>query len=274
MAAAGGVRPFTLLAASVLARVAALVDSALVAWRQDWGVAAGALSVQCERAWEAELPAATLWRQGRRGEAGAAWLAWPGQFSGALAHALFAPDSEGAALLASAAGLAGDCAEAAFEQLSAALASIVLPGTSQRDNSQPDPADLARGAGAMLLRLRIGKQELCVLLDGACGAALAARCPAPAAPGRAALAPLNYLHALRALPLRLPVQAGSVELGLGSLATVVVGDVIRLDTPIDAAVAVLAPGRQALLQAYLGQADGFIAVELSGRDGAPAQTSL
>ena len=124
-----------------------------------------------------------------------------------------------------------------------------------------------RSAGSIIVRASAGTHTLNLLLDSASVASLLTRNGiAASAAAPAALAKrVDYLHVLRALPLRLTVQAGSVQLGLGSLASVGVGDVIRLDAAIDAPVAVLGSDGQALLHAYLGQSDGQVALELSGR---------
>lgn len=265
------VRDFTLLPGAALAAVRARAASALNAWGVQWGVdmAADAGAVSCERT-SADL-AGVAWDQTWNAGPRALWLACPATVPAALQQALFGADGGAEGHAASgAAAPAALAAEAAARALDA-LCGMLVAGLVEEEGgarpqramaAQPAAAVLARGAGTLLLTIRIGAATLRCLLDSAAVARLA---PARVVAARTPLAPVNYLKALHATPVRLPVRVGQAQLGLGALMSVAVGDVIRLDCAVDAPVDVLGPHGGPLLRAYLGQTQGAVAVEIDSR---------
>jgi hypothetical protein len=258
------VRPFVLLGATVLDTVQAALDGAARQWARDWGVAEHALALTCGRAADgAGVPAGT-WRQRRSEGERSVWLAWPAGLARDIGRALFATDA--AAAPAHAAPLACAAADAALAQLLDVLAGVALggaPGLAGEAAQGPAPAAFARGAGTVAARLAIGSHSLHCLLEADCVRALAPR--AAADPAVQDLAPLDYWHLVRDVPVTLPVRIGGAEVGMGSLLSLAAGDIIRLDSCVDDPVAITGPDGAALFKAYLGQVGGLLAVEIGNR---------
>lgn len=255
------VRNFTLLGAAQLEAVRARAALAVAAWAGQWGVDPALPVVACERA--APHLAGAPWDQCRHAGAGRLWLACPDGMQQAVQQALFGAD----AALAGRAGapqLAPLAAERALEALTTALGTALLGQDQARSLAeQPASHHLARGAGTLLVTISIGAADWRCLLDAASVALLAPA--AGQAQARAPLAPFNYLKALHATPVSLPVRLGQAELGLSALMSVAVGDVIRLDCAVDAPVEVLGPHGGPLFRAYLGQTQGMVAIDIDGR---------
>lgn len=253
-------RNFSLLGASALATVRAKAAAAVAAWAAQWGADATDVTLVCERADRALAGVAwdQCWNAGTR----QLWLACPGAMQDAVQQALFGADAH-AGRAPAAPQLAPLAAARALAALQGALAAALLgePAATRAVASQPGAQQLGHGAGTLLVQLRLGAASCRVLLDSASVALLAPS----TAPARAPLPALDYLKALHATPVRLPVRLARVELGLGALMSVAVGDVIRLHCPVEAAVDVLGPAGDPLFRGYLGQIDGTVAVDIDSR---------
>jgi len=250
------VQSFTLLGNSVLEQVQATLARAADGWAGEWGVAAPTL--RAERAFDAGMPAAAVW-SGLRGQDGAVWFAWDAQWHAELQKMMFAgdgtrvPQSEQPPQLAPAA--ARKAGDALADALVKSLLSAATPALDM-----PAAALWARGAGAVMVTLQMGKLESRLLLDAACVRAL---CPQPK-PVLPALSALDLRAALDGTPVALALTVGAARVGLGSLLSLEVGDVIRLDSAIDAPLAMTLPSGAPLFSAYLGKIGDGMAVELAG----------
>lgn len=258
------VRPYTLLGADVLAAARRQLDALLASWCDDWGLARDALVLECQRAWEgvAQLPAAPAWNASwRSGDARLA-LAWPTDWTAQLQRLMFAPEPRPAALAALAAGAAA----AAWDAWQRSLAQALLPQADpELLPSAPLRTDWERASGALLVTLRIGRHACHACLSHALLQVLAQQARQHgqlATASQAPLAPLNYAALLAPLPVQLPVELGRVELGLGSLMGLGVGDVIRLTAPAEQPLPVSGPGGQILFAGYLGLQDDSVALEI------------
>ncbi|ATQ74328.1 hypothetical protein CR152_07255 [Massilia violaceinigra] len=251
------VRPFTLLGTSVLDTVRAALAGAVAQWAGAWGVDPALATVEVLRASERGA-SGFAWQQCWSDAGRSVWLGWQNELGADVQRAVFAPDPGYAPSLAR---LAPAGAELAFTRLQAGVRESLLAGATRAAGAMAavPPALFAQGGGALLLRVRLGKQALDCLLNAEAVSALA---PAPDQPV-AALAALDYLQVLRAVPVTLTVRAGGARIGLGNLMTAGAGDVIRLDNSVDDTVTLVGPGGNALFEAYLGQRDGMVAVELS-----------
>lgn len=265
------VRPFMLLGGDVLAAAQGLLEAVLGDWCADWGVPREELLVECLRAWEAQtrLPAVPLWRRAWRSGDDEWALAWPAEGQQPLQRLMFVPDRRAVAD-AGVAGLAVEAAYAAWQDLLERWSGMLVPGAGA-DDVQPAPARTAwqHASGAMLVELRLGRQVCHGVLSGTAVQALARQAglrgllrPAPSA----ALPALDYMALLAPLPVRLPVELGRVEVGLGSLVGLGVGDVIRLDVAADRPLGVTGPAGEILFDGYLGLSDGMVALEVARHD--------
>jgi len=260
--------------AQQLAKTAAAIQTVVVAWAEDWGLAADTVEVDCAAALP---PVAAMrggsehWREcwGGVGQEGGGdsprqvWCDWEPTLPAALARMVF-PNCDA---LAPGAALSSGAGDAAFESLLGLLRERCIGEPGQRSLlATVDPLLFRRGSGA--LRVKIGLNsgsELamveCLLPDPVVARLLGigpTQVSPPAALGTLALVPL-----VSDTPVRLCVEAGSALIGAGSLLSIAVGDVIRLDTPLDGPFSLtLAPGHIAC-HGYIGRVDQHLALELT-----------
>jgi len=254
-------QPYLLVSDTVLEAVAGSLHRAFEAWCIAWGIPASSMDFDCRRGWEAQAvcPDAAWGAVRSRGEE-TWWCACTPGWNLQLRHAMF-PLGVAEPLQASQAGMADEAADAASLALLDSLTGIAQGGTPLA----PPAASWLRGAGVMALRLGLGKQSMHVIVSQAAVSRIAQQM-GHAAGSLAPLAAVNYQHALRNIPLSLPLEIGRAEVGLGSLMLIGVGDVIRLDTLADRPLTVMGPGGDALFDAYLGLADQKVALEVVRRD--------
>lgn len=252
------VKPFMLVGVSVLASIQSRLEQAVQRWAAEWGVAPAALTLCVQRAWESDvslLPLAwsafSLGRQEVR-------AGWHPDSAGALQDLMFSPDASlGALEMAQLAPAAGRAARAALAE---ALLGAALPHAAESAAGEEPARHLfERGAGAIVVSIRIGHQVSCLLLNHACVDALSSPAAGTALP---ALQPVDYRHAVATTDVLLALGVGRARVGLGQLMTLAVGDVIRLETPLDQALALNLPSGAVLLNGYIGQVGGQVAVEL------------
>lgn len=254
------VRVYALLAERVLDAVRAPLAAAIAAWARDWGLAPPALA--CRRAWETAAPPSYRTRLTAGEGQGAAWLAWPDALPGALQRSLFGTGHEVHAVRGAGPELAVAAAGAALRALETALAAAVCgPDPKRAAGAAPPVALAAPGSGALLAELRFERHALCLLLDGAAVARLAAGA-APAQPSGAPLPALDYHALLGRQAVRLAVDAGRASVALGNLLALAPGDVIRLDSLADAPLAARTADGTILLRGYLGARGDHLALDL------------
>lgn len=148
--------------------------------------------------------------------------------------------------------------ESLDELINAVIGSIcqleVLPETA----IFPPPAHLFRpGSGALVCELSVGHHTLRILLPAA--AVSHWRKPLPASP-KPGLMPLKA--ALKNTPVSLHVEVSDAELTLGYLATLAIGDVLKLPNKLDHTLRVLTDDNVAVCNAHLGSCSGALAIEL------------
>jgi hypothetical protein len=250
--------PFSLVGQGTLRSIQATLTRAATVWAAEWGVAPEQLKVSVERAWEgAPVAAGPVWRHSAQAGGRGAWFGCSAEFDTELQQAIFGlPEAEPA-------NLAPTGARQALEALLDALAGAALAGQQSvtRNLAIEVPAGtLRRGGGAVVAQIACGRQHCWVLLDSAAVRAL--HLPPAALP---ALAPVDYRASVAMTPVALQLRIGAAKVGLGSLLSLSVGDVIRLDARHDAPVALRTLAGSVLLDAYLGRSGDSVAVELVQR---------
>ena len=154
------------------------------------------------------------------------------------------------------------------EQL-AGLRAVLAEAAPDAGADDDAPARWRRWSGAIVVQLDWFGATLSLLVDGATVANLvraggARRAPAPR---RSDAAPVPVLGAIADAKLRLEVRCGGAGIDLGSLVSLRVGDVLRLDHRLDEPVAVAAAGASfdaaPLCRAWLGRAQAGLGVELT-----------
>jgi flagellar motor switch/type III secretory pathway protein FliN len=240
-------RPFTLLSDTALAAAGATARALVQAWAEAWGLAPDAVQVSCAGAAgdAGAVPEATVWRElpGHKGVA----LAWSEAWPAALQRTLFGAERGAADTLA------GSAAQAMHEQLLAALAGAFSGPGKAAD------APYAAGSGALLVQVRHARAGLHCLVGAA---AVRERFPGAPATPPAPLAALRLDALFGALPVKLPVHAGGAQVSLGTLASLAVGDVIRLDLAIERPLALHSGRGVHLCDGYLGLQDGRVGIEV------------
>jgi hypothetical protein len=251
--------PFTLVAGSLLDAAQAALTPLVAAWARQWGLPADACSVSVLRAWDG-VPAksAGAWSACSGKGEGAAWLFVPAELCPALERSLFAPDGTYAPQGEGQASVAPAAARRACEALQDVLVQAVLPAALRAPGEAP-AALWHRGSGAALVSVSVGKQACQVLLNGPALRALQGKA-APLSP-LPALTTVDYRQAVGSTPVVLQLTIGAAQVSLGSLMSLAVGDVVRLDAGADAPVSMSTLGGTPVFDAYLGKVGDQVAVE-------------
>jgi hypothetical protein len=156
------------------------------------------------------------------------------------------------------------------EQLAALRAALAEATPADAAAAPPDGDTLwRRWSGAVVVDLPWFDARMHLLVDGASVASLVKaggvrRSPAPR---RSDAAVMPVLGALAHAGVRLEVRCGGASIDLGSLVSLRVGDVLRLDHRLDEPVHVVAPAEPAdaapLCRGWLGRADAHLCIELA-----------
>lgn len=251
-------RPYQLLNTSGLAAIERSLAVAWEAWAAAWLAAQPPARIRCYRASEYRVART-------RPEA---WLyAGPAAASVALSCSAGFTGRLGALLTGGAAEMRAGASPLHDELVRRALAELVAllcPWVAGRAAARIGAAEALpqqgweAGSGAAVAVLE-WDGELVELVLGA--AQVAALLPAAAdAPARRP--GTRIADALAGGRLRLNVLAGEVQLELGLLQTIAIGDVIRLDTRIDQPLQVVNEDGARLCGAFLGSCEGRKSVQL------------
>jgi hypothetical protein len=266
-------RPFALIGASSLSAVCARFEAQVEAWSRGWGIAEAGIKVSCARAWETPKPTGRTsaihggtapFQRWFEGDAGCGRVAWQRSVEKSLQHAMF-PGSQHAFSDGGEAVIATEAGEAALGSLIEFIAGLLTGTTEVAVGGEWVDACRRPGSGAILVTVSVhtGSDPLTVLclLDHAAVRTVEAPVPkAVAARGKPSLA-----RALRDVAVALPVTVGEAEVDLASLSALSVGDVIRLEAPVDAPSKLRATDGAPLLDVFLGRIGPDVAVEVVAR---------
>lgn len=252
---------FSLVADSVLQRVCGALSQVANQWAAQWGVKA--LTLHAERACEAVAPTpAGAWACARTREQ-AAWFAWHADWTSELQRQMFSPDGAHGPQPGQPEHIAPVAARKAFDALASELTKAIFPNAAEpavETNEAPDAGQWRRGSGAIAVVIRMGTLESRLLLSGACVRALfpSERAVLPALPA------VDIRAAVAGTEVALDLNIGATRVILGNLMSLEVGDVIRLDTSVEAPIAMTLPSGVHLFTAHLGKIGDDIAVEIAG----------
>ena len=256
--------PFSLLKKREIDACLARAQEAMREWKANWCPAA-AFEIEC-------LPACDVamglrdghWRaHGAAGDT-ALWCFQTAGFARQIEHTVFNLDHASRSKDRRA---TSDIAERVAAEAGESLAASLLHHLSAAPlASRPDAGSLPawlfrRSAGAALLRVGSGDNRLCILIPNAL-------LPGKSKPVRqAALEPVTPLAtALTGITAHLRAELGQVEMTLGQLNSLALGDVITLPVGIDQPLKLFAGKRHLVSLAYLGKQDGNRAVEVFAAD--------
>jgi hypothetical protein len=235
-----------------LATFASVLDAAVLAWQRDWGLDDTARTT-CENTVARDRRAG--WQLLGRHAGGAAWIQSAAVVG--LCRQLLGTDDASTPI-------AAEVLAACRQDLRVRCAAS-LQLAEDSDAAELVPA-LTAWRGAVEARLAFGAR---VLVDAGCLLALLQAAGTPQRTDRPKAAPA--LHALSEaiadLPVPLKIRLRPCEIEVGALQDLVVGDVVLLPHPLDAAAAVEDADGQQLFCGQLARSHGRKAVEL-----APAPT--
>lgn len=253
-------RPFILLRESHLDELRDRFAEIAARWTEEWRGLTEPPAVTCARAWEMNRRPAN-WSRCHADEEKTAWFSFAEDFPKELQRNMFGAEQRHAMQSAGGSSLAQQAALAAVDALIGNIAKAVGISNSRglAHASVPD-AVLQRGSGAVVIEIVIGKLDLLCLLNDKCIGAPERKTPVP---GEKPLVGIDLKKKLSGTPLSLQVELGSTEVDIGSLLTLQVGDVIRLDSTIDRPLAVIGPEGRKVLNGYLGKQDGNMAIEVA-----------
>jgi hypothetical protein len=241
---------FVLLGTRQLAACRTVVQEGVSAFEQEWnGLGDYRLTVADAGAppLRQEL-ADAVWHSGETAPGTGCHIAMSAGFKRILSARLFGAEPPSAGAPISAALLAD-----AMSDLVAKVAASFGTGQEQVPWRVPE---FRYGCGLVLVTLELGGQWLHWV-----SSASALALPAQAGPARRpAKVPLR--QAMARLPARICAQVGEVELSIGHLRTLAVGDVIALPSRIDEPLRLLGPSGAVVCGGHLGSAGAMRAVGL------------
>ncbi|MBV8634726.1 MAG: FliM/FliN family flagellar motor switch protein [Burkholderiaceae bacterium] len=258
------VHPFALLKQREVDACVASTQETLHAWKQGWCPAA-AFELECFPACDTNMePDGGHWSAHGATPDAALWQ-WRSQgFDKQIERTIFNLDhiSRNQDRHAS-----SDIAEHIAREASNDLSSSLLRRLSssaailQADAGSPPAWLFRRSAGAAWLKVSTGGKSLGILIPNA----LLPGRTRPAAPAaREPVVPLA--QALTGTTAHLRAELGQVQMSLGQLTSLEIGDVITLPIGIDQPLRIFAGKRRLVGQAYLGKQDGHRAVEMLAAD--------
>lgn len=260
------VRPFSLIGTSTLERMTGRLRIAAETWCGDWGLAPGAISIACHRAWELKAQPEGQWQQWKGEEGRSVWMCPSVKFIDALEREIFLaefPTDEQHALSGASISRAG--AESAALALCDGIAQALFVVTGNQARARetspaPEQHVLSNGSGAIRVDLRLGDQMLVIVVNHTCVCALPDM-PLPILQKK--LDDVDPAMTFGQVPISLSVCVGSVAVGIASFVRLAVGDVIRLPAPVERPLNVLAPAGHVLFAGHLGMIGHTIAIEVT-----------
>ena len=248
-------RTYRLLGDSALAAAKAAVLAGIERWEHAWGAKLPTAGLQLKPA-SALAETRSEWQQWQDANGNRIWLAAPEGLARVCERLLFGERQQAQLLdrhLDSpiAQGAAADAAQALLQALAEAG-----QGSDMVCTGRMAPTDelFRHGAGVVALEWSLvpGK-PLLVLYPKLVAAPIKGEPAQPVA---------RLMPALASQPLRLTVELGQVELTLGQLESLHVGDVIRLDKHLDDTLLVQGLDGSAVCLAHAGRHDTHRAIEV------------
>jgi flagellar motor switch/type III secretory pathway protein FliN len=154
---------------------------------------------------------------------------------------------------------------AALQDLGATVLGALNPTQERSDVisivGQPPAETWAPGSGALMIDIERKPLHLRLLLPGTLSAAYLR--PAEAARTARSAAPLEKpLSLLATRAVRVVAQLGEAEIDIGTLQSLAVGDVIKLDTRVDQPAQIFSTDGTPLCHGHLGTRDGHKSLQL------------
>ncbi len=256
------VSPFKLLNESELLQIKSSLQRALDRWRGNWFGDAPDWGVAAMQAGKLPPPGASEEASRIRSLGGETWVAaFAGRrFGGVLAAALAGRAFEGERSSAATPLIrdaADRCLAALCDEIVGSPAGAGPQGETKATGFSLRPA-LRAGSGAAAAIVEIAGERLTLLLGRELVLGMIA---APGAAPRGGLA--TRAQSIHGGKVRVRVVAGSAELDVSALCSVAPGDVILLDTGLDAAFGLVNAEGLALARGYLGTREGRKAFQLT-----------
>lgn len=133
---------------------------------------------------------------------------------------------------------------------------------SELSQTQLNARRLGYGSGVVVVELNFGMIKQLI----ACGGGVLTKCKPQTKQDVSAEHLVNRVHVLGKYKTKLDIALGNVELTLGELSTLEVGDVIRLNTNIDFPLDVSASNGASIGKAFLGTLNQQKAIQIVGKN--------
>lgn len=256
------VQPYVLTSQAVLSQLQQRIAGRVGQWCTDWGVAPDAVTVTCQRAWEAGAPSGTAEGCMYQSQDKLLGLWTTLHCAAGMQKLLFSVDHrfEGQSMRPE--SMAAHVAREALQALQQVVRDDVLGIASVEQAGLPPAQGWRPGAGSVLVCIAIEEHALFAWMNLASVADLA---PAPV---KAALPPIAagaWQRALAPVAVRLPVEIGAAVIDVAGLLSLAVGDVIRLDALLERPVPVKSVTGEMVCGAYLGRVGEHMAIEVCQR---------
>lgn len=260
-------QPYLLFGQSELKRLTDTLQPLAVSWAKQW-LGQEQVHLTCLPR-SAALPAhgEGEWLFAKSSTSQGIFLHRPSGFSKSMTRELFGDLSKTAGLSDTPSPLLGDSIQAVLLDLVTAVFSALDPSPSHGKivfiSQIPDPSAFAEGTGTVILSLQIKSINLLFLLTGSqCENFL--RLGKGSKNNHGKLAPLeNFMPIIQTKPIKVSAILGEAEIDIGTLQSISIGDVIRLDIPIDKPTQLFTSEGIPLCKGYLGARDEFKSLQLS-----------
>lgn len=257
--------PYLLFGQSELQRLTDTLHPLVVLWAKQW-LGQEQVHLSCLPR-SASIPDNGEWLFAKSSTSKGGFLHRPSGYTKSMTRELFGDLSKTTGLGDTPSPLLGDSIQMVLRDLIKAIFSALDPSANHEEivfiSQIPDPSAFAEGVGTVILSLQVKSINLLFLLTGS-------QCNDFLRSGKAIktnhdkLAPLeNIMPIVRTKPMKLSAILGEAEIDIGTLQSISIGDVIRLDIPIDKPTQLFTSEGIPLCKGYLGASDEFKSLQLS-----------
>lgn len=258
-------RPFILYGQSEISRLTATLEPIMSNWIQQW-LADAQAQVHCTQAGPDSLTDGE-WLHAKSSKGSHLYINRPSSFSKLMTLELFGDLPKSAGLGDTPSPLVADAIQSILLGLIKAVNAGLSPNKSNDDEfvlikQEPPTAEFLEGSGACLVALKIGTFSLQILISAQLSLEFF-RAKGTGASRKSTLPALeNALEQIQTKSVKLYAFLGEAEIDIGTLQTISVGDVIRLDTSVDQPAQLTTESGVSLCNGYLGASENFKSLQL------------
>lgn len=256
-------RTFRLLGKREHADIGTLIEPALTAWVKQW-FGNEQISVHCTPA-EFDFSKQTDWWYAKPVTGWGVYIKKAPGINKRLTLALFGSLPKIATLYETPTPLVGDCLNNAIADLAASALQALTDSKDQRHPvlvaQAPTEAQLGTGNGTIQAQLHFADISLPMIIPGALTEAVlrSSTIPKSAAASSPLVDPMNIIAGK---PISLTAMLGQAQIDIGTLQSIAIGDVIRIQTRVDQPATLITREGATLCQGYVGSRNNFKSIQL------------